>query len=194
VRWSEIGAAALLAAACTSAPTPPGRAPDAGRSRDAGRLLDAPAVNTPPAPRAPDGAPAARLTLSTTDLDVGTINIGAQGTGVVVVTNVGDLPSAPLAASLAAAADFQATHNCARRLGIGETCVVTVRFSPTTVGAKTTTGQVSQTEGDTRPLTFNARATGRLAPDAGPDAAREAGADAPPRDATPTSDARPAGG
>jgi hypothetical protein len=136
----------------------------------------------PPRPRSPDGPPAARLMLSATDLDFGTVNIGNQATSVVVVTNTGDLPGGPLSAALAATSDFAATHNCGgRRLGIGETCVVTVRFAPTSTGVKTTTGQVNHPGGDPERLGFTVRGTGRLAPDAGPqDAARETAPDAPP--------------
>jgi hypothetical protein len=104
------------------------------------------------------------------------VNLGSQATNVVVVSNTGDLATAPLTASVTAGADFEATNNCAgRSLGIGETCVVTLRFAPISVGPKAATGQVSQTGGT--PLAFSARGTGRLGPDAG---ARDAGADVPP--------------
>jgi hypothetical protein len=173
-----LGAAALGGCSTPDALGPDGSAPERDGARDT-------APDTAPAtaaPRPPDGAPAARLALSLAELDLGTVNIGNQATNVVVVTNTGDRASAPLAASVAAAADFQASNNCAgRRLGIGETCAVTVQFVPTSVGAKTTMGQVAQTEGDTAALTFRARGTGRLAPDAGaPEAGRDAGPDVPP--------------
>ena len=143
------------------------------------------------------------------DVDVGTVAIGATGTGFVVVSNNGDAPSGPLAVMVTAPPDFHPRNNCmARRLGPGETCVVTLDFQPSSVGMKTATGNVHQTEGDQTPLNFTGHGVGRLAPDAGPDVARDlggdlGGAEAPrdvapetappePRPEPPTADARPA--
>jgi hypothetical protein len=183
VRCSRARLALVLVAlggcATQEALGPDGGAPERDAARDTAAPDTGPATA---APRPPDGAPAARLALSVAELDLGTVNIGSQASSVVVVTNTGNRASAPLAASVAAAGDFQSSNNCAgRRLGIGETCAVTLQFVPTSVGAKTTMGQVAQTEGDTTALTFRARGTGRLAPDAGAlDAGRDAGADVPP--------------
>ena len=195
MRWSDLWrgglgpvAAALLAGCSTEAninadvgaPEPDAALPVDTVTRDAG-----------PAPRAADGPPAARLALSVAELDLGTVNLGSQATSAVVVSNTGDLATAPLAASVTAGADFQATNNCTgRRLGIGETCVVTLQFAPTSVGPKTATGQVSQTGGT--PLAFNARGTGRLAPDAGAQDARpDVPPEARPADAAPGDAQRP---
>jgi hypothetical protein len=174
-----LGAAliAYLAPGCAETPTVPG---------DGGVRADRPTVfpDTPPPP--PDAPPAPRLALSVTDVELGTVAIGSMATNVVVVNNTGDLASAPLTATLGPSADFKFTTNCnGRRLGIGETCVVTLQFVPTSVGAKSITGVVEQTEGAAMSRTFTARGTGRLAPDAGPmDATREAGAfDSAPADA-----------
>ena len=92
-----------------------------------------------------------------------------------------------LTATLPAGGDIQATSNCpGRRLGIGETCAVSLRFTPTSVGAKMASGQVAQTAGDVAPLPFSARGTGRLAPAAAPsDATRDAGLPEAPVDAAP---------
>jgi hypothetical protein len=96
--------------------------------------------------------------------------------------------------------DFRGRSNCAgRRLTAGETCVVTIDFQPTTVGAKMATGQVTQTEGAPMPVSFTVRGAGRLPPDAAPDmaprdaadaavdvapdSARDVSVDLPPRDA-----------
>ena len=190
--------AGALLAACSGSSTDPIDAPP--RTADAPADIVRPA-DKPPLPPLPDGPPAARLMLSLTDLDLGTVNIGAMATNVVVVTNIGDLASAPLAVAVPASADFTSTTNCsARRLGIGETCAVTMQFVPTSVGAKTTTRTVTQMEGNPMPLTFTARGTGRLAPDAGPldatrgggtDGAPDASPDAPRPDAAPPPDRPP---
>jgi hypothetical protein len=194
---------ALLLAACSSG--------SSGRRAD-GSIVDAPvtmgtdaAVDGPKKlDGGPPGVPAPRLGLSTMDVDVGTVNIGATGTGFVVVSNNGDAPSGPLAVMVNAPPDFHPRNNCmTRRLGPGETCVVTLDFQPTSVGMKTATGKVNQTEGDQTPLNFTAHGVGRLPPDAGPDvprdvagaeAARDVGAEsAPPepRPEPPAADARP---
>jgi hypothetical protein len=147
------------------------------------------AVSPPPAAHGP------RLLLSVTDLDLGTVAIGASASNVVVAMNTGDAQTGALAVTVAAAVDFHSTTNCnGRRLGPGETCVVTLVFEPQAVGMKSTTGSVG---GVGTPAPFTVRGTGRLAPDAGPDLARDAlpadGAEdlAPRLDAAPPLDAAP---
>jgi hypothetical protein len=177
-------------------------APAAGDAAAPPPKLDAPLPSPPPGPRAP------RLALSVTDVDLGNVNIGTTSApGIVVVTNTGDAASGPLAVSLAGPPEFTSTTNCTgRRLGLGETCVVTLRFAPTAMGVRTSMGKVSQTEGAAMELTFTTRGNGRLAPDGGPDAppdtaprpdgapdtAPDAGVDAP-RDAGAAGDLTAAG-
>ena len=187
-----LGAAlvAYLIPACSDKPAPP-LPPLAG---DAGGRADVRLVfpDTPPPPQ--DGPPGARLALSVTDLDFGAVNIGAMAMNAVVVSNTGDLATAPLTVTLGPSADFKSTNNCSgRRLGIGETCAVTMQFVPTSVGQKAITGVVAQAEGAAMSRTFTARGNGRMAPDAGPmDASREAGgADRPPVDSAPADAPRP---
>jgi hypothetical protein len=149
-----------------------------------------------PPPSGPPGARAPRLMLSMSDVDFGTVNIGAPAaTGIVVVMNTGDLGSGPLAVMVGASGDFQARNNCqGRRLGLGETCVVTLQFAPTSPGAKMVTGKVSQSEGEPMALAFTARGTGRVAPDAAPvEAGRDGGGpEAAPDAASDRGEVRPA--
>jgi hypothetical protein len=181
--------AAFLLPACSETPPPPPASGDGGGRADVRTVFP----DTPPP--SPDGPLAARLLLSVMDLDLGTVNIGAMATNVVVVTNAGDLASAPLSAMVGPTADFKSTSNCnGRRLGIGETCVVTMQFVPTSVGPKAVTGVVSQAEGATMSRTFTARGTGRLAPDAGMDATREVGGSDGAPDRTPADAPRPDAG
>ena len=154
-----------------------------GGVADGGAARDAPAGSTgdrTATTPSPDGPPAPRLELSDTDIDFGTVNIGATGVRVVVVTDTGDQPTAPLSVTMGPAADFKATNNCdGRRLGIGETCVITLQFLPMSTGIKTISGVVRQSQGPEMSRTFAGHGTGRLAPDAGlPDAGGEAGVDA----------------
>jgi hypothetical protein len=134
----------------------------------------------------PPGARAARLSLSASDVDLGTASIGlAPTTGIVVVTNTGDAMSGPLAAMVTAPADFHPSNNCmGRTLGPSETCVVTIAFQPTSVGMKMGSGKVNQTQGDPMTLSFTFHGVGRLAPDAGPDVARDVTPSDALRDAT----------
>jgi hypothetical protein len=141
--------------------------------------LDAPLPSPPPGPRAP------RLALSVTDVDLGNVNIGTTSApGIVVVMNTGDAASGPLAVSLTGPPEFTSTTNCTgRRLGLGETCVVTLRFAPTAMGVRSAMGKVSQTEGAPMEQPFTVHGNGRIAPDGGPDA--------PPADTAPRPDAAP---
>jgi len=144
----------------------------------------------------PPGTPTPRLMGFPLDIDFGTVNTGsAARTNAVVITNIGDAPTRPLEATLSSASDIKLTTNCVRRmLRPEETCVVTAEFEPRMVGVSMATGSVDDGAGGLTPITFTARGTGRLGPDAGADAARpmvEAGAGpdgALPRDLAPGPD------
>ncbi len=112
----------------------------AGTARPQGAACDIGAVEVP--------APAAAV--ARTGLAFGSVTTGTAVTQTVDVSNPG-LPGLPLAFSVTGDPAFTlAGHTCGAVLAGGAGCVVTVRFAPTTAGARMGTLQIA---GDTLALT-----------------------------------------
>ena len=145
--------------------------PDAARRR---RTPDTAAPRPRPAP--PDGPPGARLVLSVTDLDFGTVNIGAQATNVVVVTNIGDPGQRPAGGERGRRRRFPG-HQQLRRPPPGHRRDLRRHGAVRPhLGRRQDDHRPGQPDrGRPQPSTFTARGTGRLAPDAGAQDAQPAG-------------------
>ncbi|MFN7994664.1 MAG: choice-of-anchor D domain-containing protein [Bryobacteraceae bacterium] len=83
-------------------------------------------------------APPPAVSLSPTSLGFNAQNVGTASTGqTVTLTNSG---SGTLAiGGMAITGDFAATHACGNSLAAGVRCIITVKFAPTTGGARTGT-------------------------------------------------------
>jgi hypothetical protein len=97
---------------------------------------------------------AASLTLSPASLNFGTVNVGQRATLSVSVTNSGTMPVTFL--GLTASGDYSySAGSCpaiGSKLAVGDQCVLTVTFMPSTVGTRT--GTLSLTNDATQlPLT-----------------------------------------
>jgi hypothetical protein len=126
--------------------------------------------------------PGPRLLVAPAEVDFGNVNIGAPARELpVVITNAGDMPTAPLSAQLMAVPSLRLHSNCqGRSLMPEETCVVTAQFEPTAVGPQQASAVVDDGAGGSEPVMFTAKGVGRVGPDAGAvDVAlpREAGSD-----------------
>jgi len=74
------------------------------------------------------------LTLSTTSLNFGNLDVGASQTQTVSATNTAS-GSVPVPA-LVVTGDYSAVANCGSTLAAGATCVIAVTFKPTTTGSR----------------------------------------------------------
>jgi len=89
----------------------------------------------------------ATLTITPTSHDFTTVVIGQSATRAFTVRNTGDLPSGTLATSFTGG-DYGASANtCTGTLAAAATCTVTVRFTPTAVGARNGSVTVTATPG-----------------------------------------------
>ena len=87
-------------------------------------------------------APAAAVAVARTGLEFGSVTTGTAVTRSVDVSNAG-LPGLPLAFSVTGDPELTlAGHTCGAALPGGASCIVTVRFAPTTPGARTGTLQI----------------------------------------------------
>lgn len=68
----------------------------------------------------------------------------------VTLANRGDHPLAEIRIRLSGtdSVDFSEADNCGKRLGVGESCVINVRFAPKTAGAKSASLEVSSSGGN----------------------------------------------
>ncbi len=171
-----LACAALLACGGPDQPgdRPAGKMPDAagqikGGSDAAGQGADVPGAPSLPTPPPQAGPAAPRLTLSAAALEFGTQTIGATGAAMsITVTNMGSAAAEGATVTLAEP-EFRLTTTCmpGRRLGVLETCSVSVFFEPRSAGAKRATITVQDKTKGAAPLTIAATGTGRTPPDAG---------------------------
>lgn len=102
------------------------------------------------------------ITLSATSLAFGDLLVGEQSQQTVTVTNDGDavltIDSITLAGSVYSAA------GCTQPLGAGDSCDVTVTFSPATAGAVSDTLTITSDDPDEATVTVNLTGNG-IAPD-----------------------------
>jgi hypothetical protein len=104
--------------------------------------------------------PQAAISLQPFGLDFGDVRIGVQHSDTITIASVG---SAPLAISSISinGPGFTQTNNCPASVPVGGSCVVTVYFQPTSLGAYSATLTVAS-NGD--PASFNASLAGNGVP------------------------------
>ncbi|HWJ05758.1 MAG TPA: choice-of-anchor D domain-containing protein [Steroidobacteraceae bacterium] len=91
-----------------------------------------------------------RLAYAPLSLSFGTVAVGTPSvTKAVTVSNTGTVAVEALAFAMAGAnpGQFTRTTNCPARMAVGASCTVSVKFKPTSSGAKSASLQVSATGG-----------------------------------------------
>jgi hypothetical protein len=101
------------------------------------------------------------ITISPGDVNIGPIEVGETSTvETITVTNTGDEPMTITNITITGGTDFQESTNCPPSLAPGESCTISVTFTPTTAGD--TTAQLNiYTDTSSLPQTVNL--TGRTA-------------------------------
>jgi hypothetical protein len=97
--------------------------------------------------------PQARLTMTPSSLSFGSIGVGStSATQSVTVKNVGGVTSGTVVASLSGANPTQfsiASNACTGSLAAGATCLIGLRFAPTSTGSKAATVSATASPGGT---------------------------------------------
>ena len=101
------------------------------------------------------------ITISPGDVSIGPIEVGETSTvETITITNTGDEPMTITNIAITGGTDFQESSNCPPSLAPGESCTISVTFTPTTAGD--TTAQLDiYTDTSSLPQTVNL--TGRTA-------------------------------
>ncbi len=125
---------------------------DEGAKADAALPIDAGAVDSTVVDAAPDSGIGCSkgASIAPANQDFGAIGVGTTTSASFTVRNDCTRPSGVLSAAITGAPSFAITANtCTGSLPAQGTCVVTVRFSPTSVGAASATLSVAATPGST---------------------------------------------
>lgn len=102
----------------------------------------------------------AQLEVDRTTVNFGSVTQGGtSAVSTVIVTNAGDLPSGPVAASLTGAGSgafqIQSSSSCSGALGPAGMCAINLLFSPTTTGPLSASLDVSGTPGGSRSVALS---------------------------------------
>jgi hypothetical protein len=91
------------------------------------------------------------IKLSPTSLNFGTVKVGQSSSLPVTVTNISgavvDITAPGIAIVGAAAGDYSQTNDCGSSIDAGKSCTITVKFTPTNIGARNATLEINDNGG-----------------------------------------------